>query len=378
MLNLRPFQQAALSAIENPRVSQNHVICISPTGSGKSLIYERAAQISGRKMILITPLVALARQQHSRLKELGISVSLGAGGASENPPSSKSGAWIISPEILPFPARQAALKRWQPNFLVVDECHCLWEWGENFRPAFAEIPKLLHEHSIPRSLWLTATLPIEARHDLRRRLPCHPVEIGSFDLPHRLKLFVLKVPLRHRTEILISWIREKRGKGIIFVSTRQSAVRLSLLLTTSGKNVITYHGGMGAEERKNAEALIAAQIPDLIVATSAFGMGMDYPHLTFVALWQAPTSILSLVQTIGRVSMNPLQGGHALVFWDDDDFQLIEWTIRNSQKRKKEVEELKNFLSTYECRLSFLQRYFDQIATVKKCERCDQCLNSWQ
>src|SRR5690349_16700484 len=127
MHQLRPFQKRALEALGGP-FCDSHVLCIAPTGSGKSLIYEKAASHPTRRTLLITPLVALARQQHQKLLKLGIPVHLGSGGQSQGPPFGKSGAWIISPEILSFPSKHQALQNWKPNLLVVDECHCLWEW----------------------------------------------------------------------------------------------------------------------------------------------------------------------------------------------------------------------------------------------------------
>ena len=375
MFQLRPFQKAALHELHDPLTPEKHVLCIAPTGSGKSLIYEEAAGMPERRTLLITPLVALARQQFQKLQSLGIKVCLGAGDLSEGPPTGKSGAWIISPEILSYPSRQAALLKWKPNLLVVDECHCLWEWGENFRTAFTLIPDLLKTYSISKSLWLTATLPYEARLALRKLLPVPPVEMGGFDLPPSLQLSIHQTPWKKRAETLLGWINQQRGPGIVFVPTRETTFRVSRLIAATGKKVIAYHGGMAAEERKNSEVLISQQIPEVIVATSAFGMGMDYPHLSYVALWQAPTSLLSLVQTIGRVGRNPNQQAQALALWDFDDFKLLEWTLQNSVRRKDEFKSLLTFLKTQECRLAGLKRYFDRNAdpTPTPCNRCDYC-----
>lgn len=374
MLTLRPFQKQAMDAIETSPLKQKHIVCVAPTGSGKSLIYERAAALPHRKTLLITPLVALARQQHEKLIKSGISVSLGAGGHSQGPPSTKSGAWIISPEILDFPHRLLSLERWKPNLLVVDECHCLWEWGESFRPAFARIPELLKNYTIPQSLWLTATLPFDAREKLREILPPPVTEIGTFDLPKNLQLFIKRVSWKDRAEALVEWISHTQEAGIVFVSTREATLRISRLIESTGKKVLPYHGGMSLEERKNSEALVSHKIPDVIVSTSAFGMGMDYPHLSYVILWQAPTSLLSLVQTIGRVGRNQNKIGKALVFWENEDFRLLEWTVKNSSKRREELSELMKFLHSSECRLAGLKRYFDRSGYSHSCGSCDICL----
>ncbi len=372
MIQLKPFQFTALSALEDPASATNHILCVSPTGSGKSLIYERAAAVPGRRTLLITPLIALARQQFKKLRSLGIPVRMDAGGRSEGPPF-RSGAWIMSPEMLNFDSKKLLLNHWRPNFLVVDECHCLWEWGEKFRPAFSLIPELLQSLAIQRSIWLTATLPYEARIQLRQVLPKTLTELGQFDLPPQLRLSIHRVNWEERAQVLIHWVNKLEGAGIIFVPTRESTLRVGRLIQALGKKVISYHGGMSAEERKNAENQIASKIPEVIVATSAFGMGMDYSHLKYVILWQAPTSLLSLVQTVGRVGRNETVEGHAIVLWDPEDFRLLEWTVAGSDKRRRELKDLIQFLENPACRKIQLKHYFDQVQDSLPCHRCDFC-----
>jgi ATP-dependent DNA helicase RecQ len=373
MFELRPFQKQALEALDDGTGNQKHILCIAPTGAGKSLIYEKAAQRPQRRTVLITPLVALARQQHQKLSLLGVRTQLGAGGQNSQAPTSETEAWIMSPEMLRFPSRRKSLFEWRPNLLVVDECHCLWEWGENFRPAFSLVPDLLTELDIPKSIWLTATLPYEARQNLKVHISYPLTEIGGFELPSRLILTIQKTEWKYRTQALLNWTLLKKEPGIVFVPTREATLRISRLLMAAGKNVIAYHGGMSSEERRNAELLIQKAIPDVVVATSAFGMGMDYPHLRYVVLWQAPTSILSLVQAVGRVGRNPQTDGNALILWDQEDIRMLEWTIQNSKKRLQELNDLFIFLSSKECRRSALKLYFDRTIMSETCGKCDTC-----
>jgi ATP-dependent DNA helicase RecQ len=160
---------------------------------------------------------------------------------------------------------------------------------------------------------------------------------------------------------------------MIFVPTRASTEKIARVLRATGRRVVTYHGGMSSEERKNTEALIQNQAPQLIVSTSAFGMGMDYGHLNRVILWQIPTSILSLVQIMGRVGRGNNSQGRALCLWDSDDFKMMEWSIRGLQKRRIEVQELFHFYSTAQCRRSALKEYFQPNNSPFRCNQCDWC-----
>lgn len=375
MFQLRPFQKAALEALYPDPSRASHLLCVAPTGAGKSLIYERAVTLGDRRTLLITPLVALARQQGRMLQAQGVRTTVGVRGASQLPPVGKSGVWILSPESLTFPMKERALDAWKPNFLVVDECHCVWEWGDTFRPAFSILPGLLQRHSIVQSLWLTATLPYEARESLRKSLPPPLVEIGGFELPSRLLLNVVRVPFQGRARHVFEWLKFRKGAGIVFVPTREATLRIARLITAWGRTVVTYHGGMATEERKNIEELISQGRCDVIVATSAFGMGMNYQYLSFVILWQAPTSLLSLVQTIGRVGRNPDSDSHALVLWEPEDFRLLEWTVNNSRRRQEDLERLFDFLATPFCRRKFLKTYFDRtLSSLLNCSFCDNCL----
>jgi ATP-dependent DNA helicase RecQ len=372
---LRPFQKQALDALARP----GHVLCVSPTGSGKSLIYEQAALKPGRRTLLVTPLVALARQQHQALSSLPeAAVALGAGDLSEGPPKlegpTRSGIWIVSPEKISHPRQREALLRWRPDFLVVDECHCLWDWGENFRPAFRALPELIGQHAIHSSLWLTATLPTGARNELRSVLPPPLIELGGFDLPPSLEISVARIPWPDRASTLVSWLRHQTRPGIVFTSTRETSRRLERLLHAAGIPSLAYHAGLSQEERRAAEAGVSRGEVRAVVATSAFGMGMNYPMLEWAVLWQAPASLLSLAQAIGRVGRDPLRPARALVFWDQEDFRLNAWVVGRSEKRRQQLLEVKQFLEGTECRRETLRSAFEEsYQPGPPCQKCDFC-----
>jgi ATP-dependent DNA helicase RecQ len=364
---LRPFQKEALDSLRDP----GHLICIAPTGSGKSLIYETYARRA--RVLLVTPLIALARQQHSKLRQLGIPVTLAAGPDPEPPPQGKTGVWIISPERLMHPFASHRIERWKPSLLAVDECHCLWDWGEKFRPSFLQIPKFLKEHSISRSVWLSATLPKLAREELCRELPQPIKEIGEFELPSTLHLSVQRVPWPQRAQRLLEFVLTQKDAGILFVQTRATAQRLALLLQAAGKRCAVYHAGMSSEERRIVEKQIEERRPEIIIATSAFGMGMDHPHLRWALLWQAPPSLLSLAQSIGRAGRHPSFKSQALIFWDEEDFRLLHWMTQGSDRRLQELHDVQNFLIQSTCRRASLRSYFCEHSASISCTQCDFC-----
>ncbi len=360
---LRPFQKEALAALESP----GHVIAVAHTGAGKSLIYERASGVPGRRTLLVSPLVALARQQARSLRASGIQAALGIGGENERP-CAQSQVWIMSPETLLHPSTRTTLKTWSADFLVVDECHCLWDWGEHFRPSFQILPKLVHElgGTIRRSLWLTATLPPAARADLKARLPAPVREIGKFELPPQLSLEIRKTRWPDRVEALTQLLSqpEFQRAGILFTLTRESTTRLERILRARGLNPLIYHAGFSSEERRALEEKIRSDTRSILIATSAFGMGMDQSHLRWVILWQAPPSLLSLAQMIGRVTRDPREKAKALVFWASEDFSLLNWTLGQSTRRRDELVSVRRFLEAPGCPREKLCDYFEGVLPV--------------
>ncbi len=355
IVRLRPFQLEALQALKSP----GHVICIAPTGSGKSLIYERMASKPGARMVLITPLLALARQQSDRLSALGIETALGTSDLRQFP-EKKSKVWILSPEALHQDRRRRrALEEWRPTLLVVDEAHCFWEWGQDFRPAFAEVPGWVAEFGLKRSLWLTATLPPVARDELKRRLGEKSVrELGCFGLPSGLILDLQRVPWPARTEALVEWISRRSGPGLVFVNTRVSAERVGRCLAAAGMRCTAYHAGMSREERVAIERQLRAGVWKAVVCTSAFGMGMDFSDLGWSVVWQAPMSLLALAQAVGRVGRSGREG-RAVLFWDSDDFRLLQGWVGASQRKADDLAAVERFCREGRKPEAALQDYFE-------------------
>lgn len=381
MISLRPFQQQVLSAFDTTDTPK-HVLCIAPTGSGKSLIYETLAQKKNQKMVLLTPLIALAHQQATQLKNQGVSVFFGLEGNPEIPPNENhGGVWILSPEALHTGRRQAALKKWKPHFLVIDECHCVWEWGtDGFRPLFSEVFEWIKHFEISKSLWLTATLPKKFQITWQEILGKGCLQLGEFELPSSIKLLVKKVELSKRLTLLTHFLSQQDQAGILFTLTRAGTQRLARYLeafasTQKKRRIVTYHAGFSVEEKRNLEQQIREKKVDWVIATSAFGMGMNYAHLNFVVVWQLPPSILSLVQMIGRVGRGHFTHSHkALIFWNEEDFELLSWTTQHSTQRQQDLIDLRNLLEKPGCLIAHLKAFFGSSLQQVPCHQCSSCL----
>lgn len=329
---------------------------MAPTGAGKSLIYERFLAQNVSRAVLISPLVALARQQAAQLRRQGLRVwcpsadgSIGDGGGApygEGYPG-ESEVWILSPERLLHPPTLQKVGGFRPNLWVVDECHCIWEWGEKFRPAFTIIPEWVERFKAPRSLWLTATLPSAARRQLAEQLPHPQTWLGEFDLPPGLQIESRQIEPHQRVSVLLEWTQRRPGKGIVFVHTRIEAARWTRLLRARGQNAMAYHAGLSREERANLEGLLRQGGIEVVVATSAFGMGVHYPDIQWVVLTYAPSSVLAMTQAIGRAGRTVGGSAHALVIWSGSDFQQLEWMIQGSERKRVALAEIQTLLATH-------------------------------
>jgi ATP-dependent DNA helicase RecQ len=330
---LRPFQKKALQILAASNSA--HVVCTAPTGSGKSLIFETLARKKGTTTLILSPLRALIRQQEARLESLGIElmprphpVRLG----------DRARAWITTPESLTSAIRRG-YRPGTDTLLVIDECHCIEEWGGSFRPAFDELPALARRWRIRRSLWLSATLEPKVRARLEVNLPQPQHWVGSFGLHPSLELMRFRIPKAGRPQFLRRWLEAHPGPGLVFSFSRRECEELGRLLHGLARSMglkvqtATYHAGLTREERLIIEERAQEGSLHWLSATSAFGMGMNYPHFGWVLLWEPPPSLPTLAQMLGRCGRSLEARPRGALLWDHPELERLDrLTPENSKK----------------------------------------------
>lgn len=302
---LHPFQTEALAALARPKT---HLALTAPTGSGKGVILEILAKDPAERILVLTPLVALARQQRLRFLARGV-------------PADR--VRIASPESALLRARE--IREWRPTLIAVDEAHCLREWGERFRPAYGKLLQFTASLGCPRTLWMSATFPRDLAEELERGLAGTWTRIGRFRMPTRLSTDFRRVSPADRIELVHRSARVNPAPGVVFGGTRKEVERYARLIATD-RPTFAYHAGLSDEERRNIEGLLtressAPEARTSIVATNAFGMGMDFHQFRWALLAHAPFSLLGLMQAFGRVGRGE-NGGEAALYWAEEDFRF--------------------------------------------------------
>jgi ATP-dependent DNA helicase RecQ len=307
--SLRPGQIAAMRAI----MRGHDAMVVLPTGAGKSAVYQIPAALLPGPTIVISPLLALQHDQVAALNNRGVRELTAVQVSSAQTPKQQAAAFaalaagnakllFITPEQLASPERLEQVKALRPALIAVDEAHCISTWGQDFRPEYLSLGHVVRAVGRPPAVALTATASPPVREDISERLGLRKpkVVIGGLDR-HNLFLQAVHCPTEdHRWRRLLAFLASVDGAGIVYVPTRRIAEELTEKLVAAGHDASYYHGGMPAGERKRKHAQFAADEIPVMVATSAFGMGIDKPNIRWVAHVALPDSPDSYLQEIGR------------------------------------------------------------------------------
>lgn len=377
----RPGQQEIVEAVTNGE----NVLAIMPTGGGKSLCFQLPALMRDGVTVVISPLIALMRDQVRFLQEAGV----GAGAlTSGNTPEETDAVWegledgslkllYMAPERLAAGSVMGMLKRVGVRLIAVDEAHCVSQWGHDFRPDYLRIGELRRHLDVPLAAF-TATADTETQAEIVQKLfDGQPPQafLRGFDRPNIHLAFAAKN--KPREQILNFAAARKGQSGIVYCGTRAKTEGISRALNEAGQRAIHYHGGMEAEDRRIAERQFQQEDGLIVCATVAFGMGVDKPDIRWVAHADLPKSIEAYYQEIGRAGRDGAPA-ETLTLFGPDDIRLrrtqIDEGLAPPERRAADHARLNALLGlaeALECRRKTLLRYFDE--TEITCGRCDLC-----
>ncbi|KPP83421.1 MAG: ATP-dependent DNA helicase RecQ [Rhodobacteraceae bacterium HLUCCO07] len=377
----RPGQQEIVEAVASGR----DVLAIMPTGGGKSLCFQLPALMRDGVTVVISPLIALMRDQVRALREAGVEAGALTSGNTEEETdavwnaldSNRLKLLYIAPERLAAGSALGMLRRIDVGLIAVDEAHCVSQWGHDFRPDYLRIGELRHALNVPLAAF-TATADAETRDEIVERLfggKTPEVFLHGFDRPNIHLAFAAKDGPRRQ---ILEFVAARKGQpGIVYCGTRAKTEGLAQALREAGHNACHYHGGMEAEDRRIVETRFAREDGLVVVATVAFGMGVDKPDIRWVAHADLPKSIEAYYQEIGRAGRDGAPA-ETLTLFGPDDIRLrrtqIDEGLAPPERRSADHGRLNALLGlaeAIECRRKTLLSYFGEGAPA--CGHCDIC-----
>lgn len=382
--SFRPLQEQIIQ----DSLAGRDVFALLPTGGGKSLCYQLPALVRGGMTVVISPLIALMKDQVDALTTMGVRAacwhSALEGSAVSRLIQDLDAGQIqllyVAPERLMAPGFREALGRWNPTAIAIDEAHCISEWGHDFRPEYRRISELRQEFPDLPLTALTATATPRVREDILTQLQLRDpsLYVASFNRPNLYYAVEEKIqPL----ERILRYIREhEEDAGIIYCHSRKGAEALADSLRSAGIRAGAYHAGMEAADRSRVQEAFLKDDLLVICATVAFGMGINKPNVRFVIHHDLPKNIESYYQETGRAGRDGLPGECLLLTGPGDRAKQLRFIDEKPDPAEREValtqlDAMSRYAESLLCRRQTLLRYFGEDWPDTRCEGCDNCLN---
>jgi ATP-dependent DNA helicase RecQ len=380
----RPLQREIVEAV----LQKNDVFALMPTGAGKSLTFQLPAVLLPGVTIVISPLIALMKDQVDGLNAAGIPAtflnsSLDGRELYDRMRALENGEYkllYIAPERFPSPGFLEFLERLNVALCVVDEAHCISEWGHDFRADYRNLHVLRERFPNAPIMAVTATATEQVLTDILEQLHLRDTKIfrASFD---RKNLLYQVWPKRGAMAQLVGYLDKKKGEsGIVYCLSRDSTERMANALKAQGHNALPYHAGLEKNIRAKTQELFDRDKVDIICATIAFGMGIDKPNVRFVVHYDIPKNIPSYYQETGRAGRDGLPSD-CILFNGAGDRQkyLMFFNEKSPEERARSIQELDRMVDLAEittCRRKALLSYFGENYPNANCGTCDNCLST--
>ena len=362
---------------------------LMPTGGGKSLCYQLPSLLLEGTAIIISPLIALMKNQVDAMRsfseEDGIAHFLNSSltkaainQVKEDILAGKTRLLYVAPESLTKEENIEFLKNVNVSFYAIDEAHCISEWGHDFRPEYRRIRPIINKIGTAPLIALTATATPKVQHDIQKNLEMLEADVFKSSF-RRANLYYEIRPKKNATKEIIKYIKGNHGKsGIIYCLSRKKVEQLAEILKVNEIKALPYHAGMDAATRSKNQDMFLMEEADVIVATIAFGMGIDKPDVRFVIHYDMPKSLEGYYQETGRAGRDGGEG-KCIAFYNYKDIQKLEKFMQGKPIAEQEIGkqlllETVSYAESSVCRVKQLLNYFGEVMK-ENCDNCDNCLH---
>ncbi|MGP8319518.1 MAG: DNA helicase RecQ [Methanosarcinaceae archaeon] len=381
--NFRPLQEDIINDVLNGK----DTFVLMPTGGGKSLCFQLPALLMNGMTVVVSPLISLMKDQVDSLQANGIEAAYLNSTLSYSEIKNIKASILdkririlyVAPERLTMPDTLGILNNVNVSLFAIDEAHCISEWGHDFRPEYRKLKILRKKFPSVPMIALTATATPKVRHDITTELDFsdHNTYVASFD---RENLFYRVKPKKDTYAHLLQYLKENMGKsGIIYCQSKKTVDSLSKKLEKAGFGALPYHAGLPDRVRSKNQEMFIKDDAQIIVATVAFGMGIDKPNVRFVVHYDLPKNLESYYQETGRGGRDGLECDCIMFFGHGDRYKIEYFIDRMSRKQERDIalvqlRDMIDYCESNTCRRKVMLKYFGEEFKSDNCGGCDVCL----